>query len=331
MTKGPVALVMVGLFCAAAWTAGGELRARVSRLRWKTGLLLAAIAAAPWFVWMYARFGDAFVQGYVLAGNLYYVTQPASFSGRAVSHTFYFARPCRRVLSMERDRRRPRPSIFCPVAGPRPPISADEQVALALGRPRRRLLQRRPVQTRSLHLSRRPRLCASSRRRRGVRPRPSGWKLARHATDGHGSRSGTGGRRQLHQRVPVRAGPGTPGVCHRPAHRADARGHRATRFGFGGGLASPGHPLSPVVTLLVVYAIVVSIGFPTLERTRPTALIAQNTSSENGPRDAGRHLQAGAVAGEPSLLRGASARETVDARRNSRPSPLSSRGRSMCS
>ena len=49
----------------------------------------AAFVAAPWFVWMYARFGDAFVQGYILAGNLYYVTQPASFSGRAVSHTFY--------------------------------------------------------------------------------------------------------------------------------------------------------------------------------------------------------------------------------------------------
>ena len=62
--------------------------ARVSRLHWKTGLLLAAIAAAPWFVWICARFGDAFVQGYVLAGNLYYVTRPASFAGRAVSHAF---------------------------------------------------------------------------------------------------------------------------------------------------------------------------------------------------------------------------------------------------
>jgi 4-amino-4-deoxy-L-arabinose transferase-like glycosyltransferase len=89
MTKGPVALVLTGLFLGSAWIAGGALRERVQRLHWKTGLLLAAIAAAPWFVWMYARFGDAFVQGYILAGNLYYITQPPSFSGRAVSHTFY--------------------------------------------------------------------------------------------------------------------------------------------------------------------------------------------------------------------------------------------------
>jgi 4-amino-4-deoxy-L-arabinose transferase-like glycosyltransferase len=35
------------------------------------------------------RFGSQFVQGYVLAGNLWYFTQPIQFSGRAVSHTFY--------------------------------------------------------------------------------------------------------------------------------------------------------------------------------------------------------------------------------------------------
>jgi 4-amino-4-deoxy-L-arabinose transferase-like glycosyltransferase len=89
MTKGPVALLLVGIFCGSAWIAGGEMRARVGQLRWKTGLLLAAVAAAPWFIWMYVHFGDRFIQGYVLAGNLYYFTQPAAFSGRAVSHTFY--------------------------------------------------------------------------------------------------------------------------------------------------------------------------------------------------------------------------------------------------
>jgi 4-amino-4-deoxy-L-arabinose transferase-like glycosyltransferase len=89
MVKGPVALVLVGLFCAAAWALGGELRARVGRLRWIGGLAAAAVAASPWFVWMLAHFGDAFVQGYVLAGNLYYFTQPESWSARAVSHVFY--------------------------------------------------------------------------------------------------------------------------------------------------------------------------------------------------------------------------------------------------
>jgi 4-amino-4-deoxy-L-arabinose transferase-like glycosyltransferase len=35
------------------------------------------------------RFGDEFVQGYLLAGNLWYVTQPVEFSARAINHTFY--------------------------------------------------------------------------------------------------------------------------------------------------------------------------------------------------------------------------------------------------
>jgi len=89
LTKGPVALLLTGAFCAAAWAGGGEMRASVSRLRWKAGLLLAAVAAAPWFIWMWLRFGDAFVAGYLLGGNLHYFTQPVAFSGRAVSHTFY--------------------------------------------------------------------------------------------------------------------------------------------------------------------------------------------------------------------------------------------------
>jgi 4-amino-4-deoxy-L-arabinose transferase-like glycosyltransferase len=89
MTKGPVALLLLAMFCGAAWACGGELRIWIQRLHWKSGLAVVAVAAAPWFVWMYARFGDAFVQGYLLAGNLYYFTQPPEFSSRAVSHTYY--------------------------------------------------------------------------------------------------------------------------------------------------------------------------------------------------------------------------------------------------
>lgn len=89
MTKGPVALVLVGLFFAAAWAAGGAMRQYVRGLQWPAGLFIAAIAASPWFVWMNAHFGQAFVQGYILAGNVFYLTQPPSFSGRSVSHWFY--------------------------------------------------------------------------------------------------------------------------------------------------------------------------------------------------------------------------------------------------
>ncbi|HEY2434699.1 MAG TPA: glycosyltransferase family 39 protein [Vicinamibacterales bacterium] len=89
MIKGPVALVLVGLFWLAAWACGGELRARAGRLRWIAGLAGAAAVASPWFVWMFAHFGDAFVQDYLLAGNLYYFTQPEAWSARAISHVFY--------------------------------------------------------------------------------------------------------------------------------------------------------------------------------------------------------------------------------------------------
>src|SRR6266545_7545940 len=89
MTKGPVALVLIGLFFAASWLAGGSVRAYTRGLHWRAGLMLATLAASPWFIWMYERFGTDFVEGYVLAGNVFYLTQPQSFSGRAVNHTFY--------------------------------------------------------------------------------------------------------------------------------------------------------------------------------------------------------------------------------------------------
>ena len=89
MTKGPVALLLVSLFIAGAMLAGAGTRGRVANLHWQIGLPLVALAASPWFVWMYTEFGREFVEGYILAGNLWYFTQPAVFSGRAVNHTYY--------------------------------------------------------------------------------------------------------------------------------------------------------------------------------------------------------------------------------------------------
>jgi 4-amino-4-deoxy-L-arabinose transferase-like glycosyltransferase len=89
MTKGPVAIVLTGAFLGAAWIAGGDLREFAGRLRWKSGLALVVVASSPWFLWMDLRFGREFVQGYILAGNLWYFTQPEVFSRRAISHTFY--------------------------------------------------------------------------------------------------------------------------------------------------------------------------------------------------------------------------------------------------
>jgi 4-amino-4-deoxy-L-arabinose transferase-like glycosyltransferase len=89
LTKGPVALVLVGLFVITARLVPGDARAQVKTLHWKTGLLAVAIAASPWFLWMSWRFGMEFIRGYTVAGNLWYFTQPAQFSGRIIRHTFY--------------------------------------------------------------------------------------------------------------------------------------------------------------------------------------------------------------------------------------------------
>jgi 4-amino-4-deoxy-L-arabinose transferase-like glycosyltransferase len=89
MTKGPVALLLVAGFFVAGLACGNRCRAALLSLHWKTGFCLVTIASLPWFVWMWARFEGQFIQQYFLAGNLWYVTQPTSFSSRTFNHTLY--------------------------------------------------------------------------------------------------------------------------------------------------------------------------------------------------------------------------------------------------
>jgi 4-amino-4-deoxy-L-arabinose transferase-like glycosyltransferase len=89
MTKGPVALVLAGLFFAVGLVCGREARAALLSLRWLSGAVLSIALSLPWFLWMYYALGWQFVHQYVLAGNLYYLTQPESFSNRAFNHTLY--------------------------------------------------------------------------------------------------------------------------------------------------------------------------------------------------------------------------------------------------
>ena len=89
MTKGPVALVLAGLMFLAGLACGRECRTALLSLRWVTGSILTVLLSLPWFVWMYYVLGWHFVHQYALAGNLYYVTQPQSFSNRAFNHTLY--------------------------------------------------------------------------------------------------------------------------------------------------------------------------------------------------------------------------------------------------
>jgi 4-amino-4-deoxy-L-arabinose transferase-like glycosyltransferase len=50
---------------------------------------LSVALALPWFLWMYYALGWQFIHQYALAGNIYYITQPESFSNRGFNHTLY--------------------------------------------------------------------------------------------------------------------------------------------------------------------------------------------------------------------------------------------------
>ena len=89
MTKGPVALALAGLMFVVGLACGREVRGALLSLRWKTCAVLTVLLSLPWFVWMYGALGYEFIYRYALAGNLYYVTQPQSFSSRGVNHTLY--------------------------------------------------------------------------------------------------------------------------------------------------------------------------------------------------------------------------------------------------
>jgi 4-amino-4-deoxy-L-arabinose transferase-like glycosyltransferase len=91
MTKGPVALVLAGLFFLTGLLCGKDSRTALLSLRWVTGSVIAVVMSLPWFIWMYYTLGWHFVHQYALAGNLYYITQPQSFSNRAFNHTLYLS------------------------------------------------------------------------------------------------------------------------------------------------------------------------------------------------------------------------------------------------
>jgi 4-amino-4-deoxy-L-arabinose transferase-like glycosyltransferase len=70
LTKGPVAIVLCGLAFCLTIALSAEARARFLDLHWVAGLTLVIVLSAPWFVYMWLRFGDSFVGGYLLDENL---------------------------------------------------------------------------------------------------------------------------------------------------------------------------------------------------------------------------------------------------------------------
>jgi 4-amino-4-deoxy-L-arabinose transferase-like glycosyltransferase len=70
LTKGPLALVLCGLALTIASLASADARRRLFHLHWLFGLALVLAIAAPWFLGMWWRFGQDFIEGYVLDENL---------------------------------------------------------------------------------------------------------------------------------------------------------------------------------------------------------------------------------------------------------------------
>jgi 4-amino-4-deoxy-L-arabinose transferase-like glycosyltransferase len=87
LTKGPLALLLCGLAFLLALALAPEARERLLGLRWVTGLVLTILLAAPWFLYMWHRFGNAFVDGYVLDENFRLYTRSRYASASA---WFYF-------------------------------------------------------------------------------------------------------------------------------------------------------------------------------------------------------------------------------------------------
>jgi len=70
LTKGPIALVLCGLTFLVAIAVSTDLRRRLLALHWFAGLLIVLALSAPPFLYLYQRFGQDFVNGYILDENL---------------------------------------------------------------------------------------------------------------------------------------------------------------------------------------------------------------------------------------------------------------------
>jgi len=70
LTKGPLAIVLCGLTFLLAIGLSSEARRCLLGLHWVAGLLIAVGIAAPWFVYMWLRFGRAFLTSYMLDENI---------------------------------------------------------------------------------------------------------------------------------------------------------------------------------------------------------------------------------------------------------------------
>ena len=87
LTKGPVAIVLSAVAFAISLVLAPDARRALLGLNWGRGLLLIAALSGPWFLYMWLRFGDAFITGYILRENLWLFV--GSLYGSQRSMLFY--------------------------------------------------------------------------------------------------------------------------------------------------------------------------------------------------------------------------------------------------
>ncbi|MEO8256586.1 MAG: glycosyltransferase family 39 protein [Acidobacteriota bacterium] len=90
LTKGPLALLLCGLAFGLTILWSGEARRRLLELRLVTGTALVLLIAAPWFLLMWLRFRDAFVDGYLLDENIRLFATDRFSRTASNSVSFYF-------------------------------------------------------------------------------------------------------------------------------------------------------------------------------------------------------------------------------------------------
>jgi len=71
LTKGPLAIALAGVSFGLALVIAPRLRRPLLSLRWGWGLALVITISSPWFLYMWWRFGYAFIEGYFLRENIW--------------------------------------------------------------------------------------------------------------------------------------------------------------------------------------------------------------------------------------------------------------------
>ncbi len=70
VTKGPLSFVLCGLTFGLALIASADVRRRLLSLHVVAGVILVVALSVPWFLYMWLRFRDAFINGYFLDENV---------------------------------------------------------------------------------------------------------------------------------------------------------------------------------------------------------------------------------------------------------------------